>query len=162
MSWKDYERRQHILDGVLEDVTASGTWRVPARWRPEIDAAFGGEAEFAQALYPRWFAALTARLDAVLQTRPADLPEAAAREARQLAREHRALFALLSGYSGHPVLDRARQQDRYYLDWAPGAQLDALATRRDDLLREPDHSAGGVHAVTVIPGRPRRMTGIPA
>jgi hypothetical protein len=141
MSWETYRQRSRVLDGVLNDVAASGSRRVPARWRPEIDEAFGGEAGFAQALYARWFAALTARLDPVLEAWPADLPDTAARVARQLARERPALFGLLAAYSGHSALEGARQRDRHYLDWAPGAQLAALAARPDDLLQEAD--AGG-------------------
>lgn len=154
MSWETYRQRQRVLDGVLDDVAASGSWQIPARWRPETERTFGGEADFAQALYPRWFAALTARLDTVLENRPADLPEAAARAARQLARERPALFALLAAYADHPVMERVRQQERGYLGWAPGAQLAALAPQRDDLLRE------GVHAITVIPARPRPVTAV--
>jgi hypothetical protein len=127
MSWETYRRRESVMDGVLEDVAASGDWRIPDRWHQEIEETFGGEAGFAGALYPRWFAALSARLDPVLEARPADLPDAAARAARQLARERPALFALLAAYRDHPVLAEARRRERQYLDWAPGAQLTALA-----------------------------------
>lgn len=126
MTWQDHVRRQRILDGVLDDVAASGSRRIPARWRPQIEETFADEAGFVLALYPRWFAALTARLDAVLEARPADLPDAAARAARQLAGERPVLFALLAAYSGDPALESVRQRERRYLDWAPGAQLTAL------------------------------------
>lgn len=126
MSWEDYRRRSRVLDEVLEDVAANGNWRIPDRRLPEVGRMFGGAAGFAQALYPRWFAALTARLDAVLEARPADLPDAAARAARQLAGERPVLFALLAAYSGDPALESVRQRERRYLDWAPGAQLTAL------------------------------------
>lgn len=135
MSWENYRERRRVLDEVLDDVTASGNWHVPAQWRPEVGETFGGEAEFARALYPRWFAALSARLDEVLEASPADLPEEAARAARRLARERPALFAVVSASAGHPALAEARQHERRYLDWAPGAQLSALARQRDDLLR---------------------------
>lgn len=139
MSWEDFRERQRVVDGVLDDIAASESWQVPAQWQSEIENTFGGEADsaralFARALYPRWFAALSARLDAVLESQPADLPEAAARAARQLARERPAQFALLAGYAGHPALEEAHRRERRYLDWAPGAQLSALAPQRDDLL----------------------------
>lgn len=134
MSWEDFRERQRVVDGVLDDIAASESWRIPAQWQPEIENTFGDEALFARALYPRWFAALSARLDAVLESCPADLPEAAARAARQLARERPAQFALLSGHAGHPELEEVRRRERRYLDWAPGAQLAALAPQRDDLL----------------------------
>src|SRR5690348_18388687 len=96
MSWEDYHRRARVVDGVLYDVAASRDGQIPARWWPEIRVALGGDGGFAGALYHRWFAALTARLDAVLEAQPADLPDAAARAARLLARERPALFGLLS------------------------------------------------------------------
>lgn len=128
MTWENYRRRASVLDGVLDDVAASGDWRVPDRWRSQIDATFGGEAELALALYPRWFAALSARLDEVLAERPADLAEAAERTARQLASDRPALFAVVSAYAEHPVFETARRQERRHLYWAPGAQLPALAS----------------------------------
>jgi hypothetical protein len=127
MSWENYRRRARLLNEVLDDVAASGDWRVPDQWRPQVDTTFGGEAEFARALYPRWFAALSARLDEVLAAGPADLPEAAARAARQLASERPALFAPLSAYAEHPALEAVRRQERRHLYWAPGAHLPALA-----------------------------------
>ena len=128
MSWETYQRRARVMNEVLDDVAASDDRRIPDRWRPEIERTFGSEAGLARALYPRWFAALTARLDPVLEAGPADLPDAAARAARQLARERPALFGLLAAYRGDPALADARRQERRYLDWAPGAQLTALAT----------------------------------
>lgn len=133
MSWKDYERRQHLMDSVLDDVAASG-WHLPAQRQTEITETFGDEAGFALALYPRWFSALSARLDAVLEELPADLAGEAERAAVRLARERPAMIAVLSAYADHPALAAARRQERQYLDWAPGAQLPALAARLDDLL----------------------------
>lgn len=127
MSWQDYHRRARVVDGVLHDVAASRDGQIPARWWPEIRVALGGDGGFAGALYHRWFAALTARLDAVLEARPADLPDAAAQAARLLARERPALFGLLSAYASHPVLAAARVREKNSLAWAPGAQLAALA-----------------------------------
>jgi hypothetical protein len=127
MSWEDYHRRARVVDGVLHDVAASRDGQIPARWWPEIQVAFGGDGGFAGALYHRWFAALTARLDAVLEARPADPPDAAAQAARLLARERPALFGLLSAYASHPVLAAARVREKDSLAWAPGAQLAALA-----------------------------------
>lgn len=155
MSWEDYRRRTRVLDAVLDDVTASSDWQIPDQRQGEVVKTFGDEAGFAQALYPRWFAALSARMDTVLEVRPEDLPEAAEREAAQLARERAGLFALLAAYADHPALEEAREQERHYLDWAPGAQLPALAKRREELL-----AAGGnsVSLVTVIRGRIRKLT----
>ena len=44
------------------------------------------------------------------------------------------MFALLAAYADHPVMEGARQRERQYLYWAPGAQLTALASQLDDLL----------------------------
>jgi len=134
MSWKDYERRQRLMNGVLDDVAASGDWSLPRQRQPEISETFGDEAGFALALYPRWFSALSARLDAVLEELPADLAGAAGREARRLARERPAMIAVLSAYADHPALEAARVREQRYLDWAPGAQLPALAARLDEVL----------------------------
>lgn len=136
MSWKDYEERQRFIAAVLDDVTANGNWQIPARWRAEIDAKFGGEAEFALALYPRWFAILSVRLDPVLEDRPADLAGAAARAAMHLACEQPALFALLAANWALPALEPARLEDRHYLAWAPGAQLTELAAHAERVLGE--------------------------
>lgn len=155
MSWEDYRQRARVLDAVLDDVTASSDWQVPDQRQPEVEKTFGDQAGFAQALYPRWFAALTARLDAVLEEHPEDLPEAAEREAAQLARERAGLFALLAAHADHPALEEAREQERRYLDWAPGAHLTALAQRRGELL--PDDESG-VSLITVIRGRIRKLT----
>ena len=133
MSLNDYRRRTSVQDAVLAEVDETANWQVPARWLPEVERTFGSEASFVQSLYPRWFAALTARLDPVLEDRPADLADAAARAARQLAREHPAMFALLAAYADRPVMEGARQRERQYLYWAPGAQLTALAAREDEL-----------------------------
>lgn len=154
MSWEDYRQRTRVLDAVLDDVTASGDWRIPDQRQPEIELTFGDQAGFARALYPRWFAALSARMDTVLEAHPEDLPEAAEREAAQLARERAGLFALLAAYADHPALEEAREQERHYLDWAPGAQLTALAVRRDELLPEDQ---GSVSLITVIRGRIRKL-----
>lgn len=155
MSWEDYRQRTRVLDAVLDDVTASGDWQIPDQRQPEIEQTFGDQAGFARALYPRWFAALSARMDTVLEAHPEDLPEAAEREAAQLARERAGLFALLAAYADHPALEEAREQERHYLDWAPGAQLTALAARRDELLPEDQDS---VRLITVIRGQIRKLT----
>jgi hypothetical protein len=156
MSWEDYRERTHVLDAVLDDVTAGSDWRIPEQRQSEVDETFGGQAGFARALYPRWFAALSARLDTVLEEHPADLPEAAEREAAQLARERAGLFALLTAHADSPALSEAREQEAHYLDWAPGAQLTALAARRDELL--PETGKGNtLSLITVIRGRIRRL-----
>ena len=129
MSWEDYHRRARVVDGVLHDVAASRNGQIPAQWWPEIRVVFGGDGGFAGALYHRWFAALTARLDAVLEEWPADLPDAAAQAARLLARERPALFGLLSAYASHPVLAAVREREKEFLAWAPGAQLAALTAQ---------------------------------
>ena len=126
-SWQDYHRRARVVDGVLHDAAASGDYQIPARWQPQIRVAFGGDGGLVGALYHRWFAALTARLDPLLEAPPADLPAAAAQAARQLARERPALFGLLSACAGHPVLAAAREREKRSLGWAPGAQLATLA-----------------------------------
>lgn len=134
MSWKDYERRQRLMDGVLDEVAASGDWSLPRQRQPEISETFGDDAGFALALYPRWFSALSARLDVVLEELPADLAGAAEREATRLARERPAMIAVLAAYADDPALSAARRREEQYLDWAPGAHLPALAARLDDLL----------------------------
>ena len=137
MSSEAYRRRSRVLDEVLADIDETGGWQVPARWLPEVERTFGSVAGFAQALYPRWFAALTARLDPVLEEQPADLPDEAARVAAELAREQPALFAMLAAYCDHPALAEVHRRERQYLSWAPGAALAALAPRLDDLLAVP-------------------------
>jgi hypothetical protein len=125
--WDDPRQRTRVMNGVLNDIATSDDWHVPAKWQLETDLMFGGEAGFALALYPRWFAALSARLDAVLEDRSADLKEASARVARELAAEQAPMFTLLAAYSGQPEFAAVRQQERRYFGWAPDVHLSALA-----------------------------------
>jgi hypothetical protein len=125
--WDDPRQRTRVMNDVLDDIAHSGDWHVPAKWRLETDLMFGGEAGFALALYPRWFAALSARMDAVLEDRSADLKEASARAARQLAAGQPAMFTLLAAYSGEPGFAAVRRQERRYFGWAPDVHLTALA-----------------------------------
>jgi hypothetical protein len=135
--WDDPRQRTRVMNDVLDDIAASDDWHVPAKWRLETDLMFGGEAGFAMALYPRWFAALSARMDAVLEGRSADLKEASARAARQLAAEQAPMFTLLAAYSGQPEFAAVRQQERRYFGWVPGVHLSALAADLDiDLADE--------------------------
>lgn len=136
MSHETYRQRSRVIEGVLEDIDISGGWRIPGKWQLDIELLFGSEAEFVLALYPRWFAALTARLDQVLEDRPAEPSAAVARTARQLVREYPALFALLAEYCDHPALEAIHERERRTLGWAPGARLATLAARRGDLTHD--------------------------
>ncbi|HVT68505.1 MAG TPA: hypothetical protein VHF26_12195 [Trebonia sp.] len=126
--WDDPRQRTRVIDGVLNDIASSDDWHVPAKWQLETDLMFGGEAGFALALYPLWFAALSARLDAVLEDRTGgDLGEASVQAARRLAAERPAMFTLQAAYSGRPEVTPVRPQERRYFGWVPGAHLTALA-----------------------------------
>jgi hypothetical protein len=139
--WDDPRQRTRVMNGVLNDIAASDDWHVPAKWQLETALMFGGEAGFALALYPRWFAALSARLDAVLEDRSGDLTQGPVQAARQLAAEQPAVFTLLAAYCGQPEFAAVRQQERRYFGWAPGAHLSALAVDLADTL--PDFTAVG-------------------
>lgn len=122
-----YRQRARVIDGVLADIDHSGGRRIPAKWQLDIELLFGSEAGFALALYPRWFAALSARLDQVLEDLPGDLPDAAGRAAASLASERPELFTLLALHSGDPELEVIHERELRSLRWAPAARLAALA-----------------------------------
>lgn len=118
MSWKDYYRRNEIIDGVLTDVDRTGRADIPTRWRRPIADTFGGQEAFLAAVHYRWLNTLTARLDPVLESVSGELGTAARMVRQELAVELPALWALLCAYTCQPSLIAAREVEQQRCGWA--------------------------------------------
>jgi hypothetical protein len=146
MSWQQVHRRHRLVDAALADVARSGRPVLGAARRREVDAEYGELDGFLRDVQQRWFRAFDARLDAVLERDPADLPAALAELWHELAEQQPAVRLLLDAHAGHPVLTELAERHDRALHRATGVRLDparltrpapALPTQR----RPPRHCA---------------------
>lgn len=105
-------RRYRLIEAVLEGVRRPGDPVVPAGLRDEVDAEFGGLDGLLLAVARRWYTALVAHLDAVLEDSPADLPTAVADLWSWQAAVHATSRALLDAHADRPALIEAADRER--------------------------------------------------
>lgn len=120
------QTRSELLLAVVEHVRRTGD--TVAWWGdvPGLADEFGSADNVLRALHRRWHVRLLARLDALLEDPPAEMPRAVTTAWEKLAAENPAWRALLHAYRGHPALRDAEARQRRLLDLAyvsaaPGA-----------------------------------------
>ncbi|MQA14860.1 MAG: hypothetical protein GEV09_12005 [Pseudonocardiaceae bacterium] len=99
---------------------------MPAELQREVDTEFGGLDGLLLAAAHRWYTALHAHLDAVLEQHPAHLPTAVAELWRALERTHPACRALLDAHGDRPVLATVEARQRRMLLDTTGVDLHAM------------------------------------
>lgn len=135
MSWSRVHRRHRLVHEVLTDIESTRRPEIPARRQAEVDAEFGGFAEFLREVQLRWYRAFDARLDALLEDPPPDMHAALARLWRDLTGTLPATRFLLDAHTDHPALAGLHDRHRRTLHAATGVFL--------DLISDPA-TAGGV------------------
>lgn len=131
-----YRNQRRVREMVLADMARTGHPVVTRR--AEVEAEFGDLDTFLLALHHRWWTALEARVDGVLEDEPPDPGGAVAAAATRLAGPDR---LLLDAYAERPALGAAeRVRRRRLADLAgidPGVldRAPAPADRRGPLAR---------------------------
>jgi hypothetical protein len=120
MSWEQLRRRNRLVQDVLADIDRGGEPVIPARLRADIDAEFGGAGGLLQDVQGRWYETFDARLDAVLEDGPADLPAELARLEREVDDVMPAARRLLDTYRAHPALAALHEHHARRLSAATG------------------------------------------
>jgi hypothetical protein len=131
--WDRLRRRHRLVHAVLEEVDRTGRPAVAARLRADVDAEFGDFGGFLTEVQLRWYRAFDARLDAVLENEPDDLPAAVADIRAGLAGTMPASRLLLHTHAEHPVLRVLHEHHRRSLRAATG--INHELGRRDDRYR---------------------------
>lgn len=126
MSETRVRTRHQLLEAVLADVARTGDPVVTHV--DEVRAEFGDVEAFLLAAQHRWYTAVYAHLDAVLED-PADVPGSVARMWWQLAAAMPALRALLDAHSEVPIVAVVDAQHRHRVLCDVGVDLAALPSR---------------------------------
>ena len=121
----DHGSAQHrTLTAVLADIARTGR---PEITRPEeVATAFGDPDGLLRLAQHRWYAAVYAHLDALLEDPPPDLPAAVGGLWRSLAARHAPVRALLDAHAHHPTLRAADRHHRRVLLETVGVDVAAL------------------------------------
>lgn len=103
-AWQRVHDRHQLSARILADVRRSGRGTVTARWADDIAETFGDLDSFLQHVQRRWYTALAARVDGLLEDDVADRQAAVRALWVDLARTDPASRLLLDAYAGHPAL----------------------------------------------------------
>ncbi|WP_232661652.1 hypothetical protein [Pseudonocardia sp. TRM90224] len=125
-TWEQTHRRQALLKAVLADVEASGQPAVTHL--DEVVAEFGDVTAFLLAAHHRWYTAVLARIDVVLEDQQLEPVEAVAEIWTVLAERHAPLRALLDAHRDEPALAAADEHYRGLVLRDLGVDLAALTT----------------------------------
>lgn len=142
-SWDRQHRRHRLVRAVLSEIGRTGRPAVAARFRAEVDAEFGDFAGFLLEVQLRWYRAFDARLDAVLETEPDDLPAAVADLWAGLADTMPDSRLLLDTHAEHPALRVLHEHHRRTLRAATGLRPESSAVGPPG--RRSDHPPGSHH-----------------
>ncbi|RJL34350.1 hypothetical protein [Bailinhaonella thermotolerans] len=137
MAWNDVHRRHRLVRRVLDGVAAAGRPEVPRDLAAEVEAEFGGLGGLLREVQARWYRAFDARLDAVLEERPADLAPALARLRGELAAAMPAARLLLDAHHDHPDLAALHARHRRTLAAAGAAGAAGAADPADAATLPP-------------------------
>jgi hypothetical protein len=116
--------RDRLLAAVLDDVKR--TERPDITHLDGVAAEFGGVDGLLLAVQHRWWTAVDAHLDALLEDPPEDPARAVGDLWRSLARHHSAARMLLDAHADRPALFAAEHEHRRGLMRAVGVDLTAL------------------------------------
>jgi hypothetical protein len=125
-SWDRLHRRHRLVHAVLDDIARTDRPAVAPRFAAAIDAEFGDLGGFLRDVQLRWYRAFDARLDALLEDEPADLPGAVAELWRELADTMPAARRLLDFHAGHAALAALDEHHRRTLRAATGIRHESL------------------------------------
>jgi hypothetical protein len=135
--WQQVHRRADLLNAVLDEVSRTRSPQVAVGLMPDIEEEFGDLDEFLLAVHLRWSTAFAARLDAVLEVAPDDLPAALARLHTDLAAARPALRAVLDNYHDNKALAAAEERQWRQLVAATGVHIPAPEPVRPAEPAEP-------------------------
>jgi hypothetical protein len=116
-----FRRVADVLDGVARTGRPDGA-RLDA-----VAAEFGGLDAFLLALHHRWWTAVYAHLDALLEDPPADFEAGVARLWADMAARQPGLRVLLDAHAARPALAAAERGQRERLRADLGVELPAAA-----------------------------------
>ena len=132
-SWDRLHWRNWLVRAVLYEVGRTGRPVVPARFRGDVNVEFGDFGGFLVEVQLRWYRAFDARMDAVLEHEPDDLPAAVADVWAGLADTMPATRLLLDAHAEHPALGALHEHHRTSLRSATGVHRPP--GRNDDRYR---------------------------
>lgn len=125
-SWTHLRQRHRLMATVLDDIALRADPAIPPGLLAEIDAEFGDLDAFLGAVQYRWYNHFEARLDALLEDEPADLPAAVAELWDRLARAQWPSRLLLDAHAANPALIAGDDHHRQRLLLATGVDQDML------------------------------------
>lgn len=120
MSWSRSHRRHQLVHEVLADIAGDGRPELPERRQAEVDAEFGGLEGFLLELQVRWYRAFDARLDALLEAWPPDLPAALDELWLDLSDTMPTARFMLDAHLHHPALEPLHAKHQLMLHGATG------------------------------------------
>lgn len=139
-AWQRVHNRYRVAAGVLEDVSRSGSAETISRWSDDVEAAFGDLDSFLRHVQRRWYTALGARVDQILEEEVSDRQGAVRAAWQELSGLDPASRLILDAYADHPALQHGERRHSHLL----GAAL------------RPPHEAGDKAATAAPSARPRR------
>lgn len=134
--WNTAKRRYQLVHQAAADI-AQNRQRGLTQWQPAIEAEYGTVDNFLRDIQRRYFTTVLARLDAVIETNPADPHAPVAAVFAEVASVHPDLWHVLQDHVGHPALAEGNAR-----------------------LRRSVLAGTGIDPVALMPGcSPRDMTG---
>lgn len=109
-AWRRVHDRYQLAARVLAEVRRSRQSEIPTRWADDIEAVFGGVDGLLQHVQRRWYTALAARVDALLEEGAMDRQAAVRAAWSELARVDPASRLLLDAYAGHAALSHGERR----------------------------------------------------
>ena len=132
--WDRLHHRHQLVHAVLNEIGRTGRPAVAARYRADVHAEFGDFGGFLGEVQRRWYRALDARLDAILEHEPDDLAAALADIWAGLAEIMPETRLLLDTHADHPALRELHAHHRRSMRAALGGH--------DTPGRNDDRAAG--------------------
>lgn len=123
--WEQTHRRYNLVYAVADDLARRGPVAIDD-YKSAIDAEYGGIEGFLLDVQRRWFNAVDAHLDVVLEARPADVDGAVAKIVGEVAETDGQLRTVLEAFADHPVLAGGEARHRRRVLALTGVDSDAL------------------------------------
>ncbi|MGH3451115.1 MAG: hypothetical protein ACRDQW_10395 [Haloechinothrix sp.] len=130
-NWERTHRRYRLVYAVADAIALRGP-EVIDEWQAAIHTEFGGMDGFLQDVQRRWYTAVDAHLDAVLEDEPADSGVAVAEILDSVSATDRSLRLVLDAFAEHPVLLEGDARHRRSLLAVTGVDQDALVPAQQE------------------------------